>query len=175
MNAFDAVVIVMLILAARAGFKSGLLRSAATVLGYLTAMPVAVAVTPLVSPALAGNSPSPVSDTSVLLVGVFLATGMALGAVFRGAVAETIGPDISVVDRLAGLMVGTLRTLLVAITMVMSFDQLIASDRQPSFLNGSRLRPILSAAGQKTLKSLPPEVMAWIDRWKKDQLRSAIF
>jgi membrane protein required for colicin V production len=174
-NAFDAVVTVMLIMAARAGFKTGLLRSTATALGYLTAMPVAVAITPLVSPAFAGNSSNPVADSSVLLLGVFLVTGMALGAVFRSAVAETIGPDISMADRLAGSMVGSLRTLLVAITMVLSFDQIIAADRQPSFLNGSRLRPILSAAGQKGLKSLPPEVMAWIDRWKKDQLRSAIF
>src|SRR6516164_8248409 len=110
-NAFDAAVTVMLIMAARAGFKTGLLRSTATALGYLTAMPVAVAITPLVSPAFAGNSSNPVADSSVLLLGVFLVTGMALGAVFRSAVAETIGPDISMADRLAGSMVGSLRTL----------------------------------------------------------------
>jgi membrane protein required for colicin V production len=45
----------------------------------------------------------------------------------------------------------------------------VPSDRQPAFLNGSRLRPLLSAAGQRGFRSLPPEVAATIDRLKKDQ------
>jgi membrane protein required for colicin V production len=49
------------------------------------------------------------------------------------------------------------------------FDQLVPSDRQPAFLNGSQLRPPLSAAGQRGFRSLPPEVAATIDRLKNDQ------
>jgi membrane protein required for colicin V production len=51
----------------------------------------------------------------------------------------------------------------------MIFDQLVPPDRQPSYLAGSRLRPLLSVAGQTGFRSLPPEVAATIDRLKKDR------
>jgi membrane protein required for colicin V production len=52
MNTFDAVVYLCLIVAVIAGFKSGLLRSLATIFGYVTAALIAVAVTPQLSPFL---------------------------------------------------------------------------------------------------------------------------
>jgi len=58
---------------------------------------------------------------------------------------------------------------LVAVTLVLIFDQLIPVDRQPAFLTGSQLRPLFSAAGQKGFKSLPPEIAATIDRLKQQQ------
>jgi membrane protein required for colicin V production len=61
------------------------------------------------------------------------------------------------------------RVGLVAITLVLIFDSLVPSDRQPAYLAGSQLRPLLSAAGQKGFKSLPPEVAATIDRLKKER------
>jgi membrane protein required for colicin V production len=36
-------------------------------------------------------------------------------------------------------------------------------------LTGSQLRPLLSAAGQIGLNTLPPDVAAYIDRLKQDQ------
>jgi membrane protein required for colicin V production len=45
----------------------------------------------------------------------------------------------------------------------------VPSDRQPAFLTGSQLRPLLSGAGQKGFKSLPPDIAATIDRLKKDR------
>jgi membrane protein required for colicin V production len=36
-------------------------------------------------------------------------------------------------------------------------------------MTGSRLRPVLSAAGQMGVKSLPPDLVAAIDRLKKDR------
>lgn len=42
MNSFDAVVYLGLAIAAVTGFKTGLLRSALTILAYLIAMPIAV-------------------------------------------------------------------------------------------------------------------------------------
>jgi membrane protein required for colicin V production len=61
------------------------------------------------------------------------------------------------------------RVGLVAITFVLSFDQLVPSDRQPAYLRGSRLRPLLSLAGEKGVRSLPSDVVAYIDRLKKDR------
>ena len=64
---------------------------------------------------------------------------------------------------------GAVRVGLVAITLVLIFDQLVPSDRQPAFLTGSLLRPLLSEAGQMGFKSLPPDVAAYVDRIKKDR------
>jgi membrane protein required for colicin V production len=55
------------------------------------------------------------------------------------------------------------------VTLVLVFDQLVPADRQPAYLVGSQLRPLLSAAGQRGLRSLPPEVVALIDRLRKDR------
>lgn len=40
---------------------------------------------------------------------------------------------------------------------------------EPTFLAGSRLRPILSMAGELGLRSLPPDVAQMIDRLKRER------
>jgi membrane protein required for colicin V production len=67
------------------------------------------------------------------------------------------------------MMLGAVRVGLVAITLVLIFDQLVPIDRQPAFLVGSQLRPLLSTAGQKGFRSLPPDIAATIDRLKQTQ------
>jgi len=146
MNSFDAVVYLGLVVAVVTGFNAGLLRSAVTILAYLIAMPIAV-----------------------LFFGVFLIAGMVLGKLMRMALDETIGSEAGIGDRLAGAALGAVRVGLVAITLVLIFDQLVPSDRQPAFLTGSQLRPLLSEAGQMGFKSLPPDVAAYVDRIKKDR------
>jgi membrane protein required for colicin V production len=66
-------------------------------------------------------------------------------------------------------MLGAVRIGLVAVTMVLIFDRIIPVDRQPGFLIGSKLRPILLVAGQKGLKSLPSDVTAYIDQLKRER------
>jgi membrane protein required for colicin V production len=61
------------------------------------------------------------------------------------------------------------RVGLVAVAVVLVFDQLVPSDRQPTYLTGSQLRPLLSVAGQRGFKSLPPDIVAYIDRLKRDR------
>ena len=97
-------------------------------------------------------------------VSALLIAGMMLGRSMRMAIDETIGPDAGIGDRLAGAALAVVRIGLVAITLVLSFDRLAPSGRQPTYLAGSQLRPLLLAAGQKGLKSLPPAVTATIDR-----------
>jgi membrane protein required for colicin V production len=169
MNSFDVVVYVGLIVAGIAGFKAGLLRSAVTILAYLIAMPIAVWGTSMVSPAVGGRLSSPLMQNSLLFFGIFLVAGIVLGKLMRMALDETIGPESGIGDRLAGALLGAVRVVLVAITLVLIFDQLVPADRQPAFLTGSHLRPLLSIAGQKGFKSLPPDVTATIDRLKKDR------
>ena len=85
------------------------------------------------------------------------------------AVSETVGARIGIADRLAGSALGAVRIALVAVLMVLIFDQLIPADREPAFLRGSQLRPTLSMAARLGLKSLPPETTAFIDQLKKDR------
>ena len=169
MNSFDAVIYLGLAIAVITGFNAGLLRSAVTILAYLIAMPIAVWAMSLISPRIGGNFSSALPQNSLLLFGIFLIVGVGLGQMMRMALDETIGPRAGIGDRLAGAALGALRAGLVAITLVLVFDQLVPIDRQPAFLNGSQLRPLLSAAGQRGFRSLPPDVTATIDRLKRDR------
>jgi membrane protein required for colicin V production len=169
MNSFDAAVYVVGIVAIVSGFNAGFLRSVATIAGYLAAMPVAVAATPRLSRMLTDQFNTPGLQSPLLFFGVFLVAGIVFGALLRTAISETVGARISLPDRLAGSMLGAVRIALVAVTMVLIFDRIIPLDRQPAFLRGSQLRPILLMAGQQGLKSLPPDVTAFIDQLKKAQ------
>lgn len=169
MNSFDVIVYAGLIVAAVTGFNAGLLRSAVTILGYLIAMPVAVWATSLMSPQVAGKLASPLTQNSLLFFAIFLIVGIVLGKLLRMAVDETVGPEVGIADRLGGATLGAVRVGLVAVTFVLIFDQLVPADRQPGYLAGSQLRPLLSQAGQKGFKSLPPDVAVYIDQLKKDR------
>ncbi len=168
MSSFDAVVYVGLIVAVVTGFHAGLLRSAVTIVAYVFAMPIAVWATSMVSPAAAGKFDSPWQN-SVMFFGIFLIAGIVLGKIMRMALDDAIGTETGIADRLAGAVLGAVRVGLVAITLVLVFDQLVPAGRQPAFLTGSHLRPLLSIAGQKGFKSLPPDVTAYIDRLKKER------
>jgi membrane protein required for colicin V production len=169
MNSFDAAVSLGLVVAVVTGFNAGLLRSAVTILAYLIAMPIAISAMSLMYPHIGGNISSPLTQNLLLLFGIFLIVGIVLGKGMRMALDDTIGPGAGIGDRLAGAALGAVRAGLVAITLVLVFDRLVPSDRQPAFLNGSQLRPLLSVAGQSGFRSLPPEVAATIDRLKKDR------
>jgi membrane protein required for colicin V production len=166
---FDAVVYLCLAAAIIAGFFSGLVRSLATIFGYLVAAPVAVALMPYLSPVLAGQFHRASTGDWLWFTVVFAVIGIAFGAVSRMAVNEIVGPTISAPDRLAGAMLGAVRIGLVAVLIVLIFDRLIPPGREPDFLKGSRLRPILSQAAQQGLSSLPPDVETYIDRLKRER------
>src|ERR1700680_2083712 len=169
MNSFDAVVCIGLVIAVVTGFNAGLLRSAVTILAYLVAMPIAVWAMSLVSPGIDGKAGTPLMQNSLLFFGTFLISGIVLVKLMRMALDDAIGPQAGIGDRLAGAALGAVRVGLVAVTVVLIFDQLVPSDRQPAYLVGSQLRPLLSVAGQRGFKSLPPDVVAYIDRLKKDR------
>ncbi|SRR5712691_8252774 len=169
---FDAAVYLVLLVAVVAGFNSGFLRSMMTILAYVAAMPIAVAAMSLVSPktvsSAATQSHSLWGDKSLLFFGVFLVTGIVLGALLRLAVSKVVGSRIGIPDRLAGSLLGAARVGLVAVLLVLVFDRLIPAGREPAFLRGSQLKPYLSIAARAGLRSLPPETTAFIDQLKKE-------
>ena len=152
MNSFDAAVYIGLVIAVVTGFNAGLLRSAVTILAYLVAMPIAVWAMSLISPRIGDHANSPLTQNSPLLFGIFLIAGIVLGKLMRMALDETIGPDAGIGDRLAGAALGAVRVGLVAVTLVLVFDQLVPSDRQPAFLE--RFAAAAAAVGGRT-KRLP--------------------
>ena len=164
MNSFDVAVCFATLVAMIMGFNAGLLRSAATILAYLIAMPIAVWATSLVSRDAGGVA---LMQNPLPFFGTFLAAGIMLGKLMRLVLDEAIGTESGIVDRLAGSVLGAVRAGLIAISLVVIFDQLVPVDRQPSYLVGSRLRPLLSAAGQTGLRSLPPDLTAYVDRLKQ--------
>ena len=169
MNSFDIAVCLGLIIAVVTGFKTGLLRSALTILAYLVAMPLALWAMSVISPRLGAGPASPLPQGWVLFFGIFLVAGMVLGKLARMALDDAIGDEAGIADRLGGAALGAIRVGMVATSLVLVFDQLLPANRQPAFLNGSQLRPLFSAAGQMGFRSLPPDVAATIDRLKKER------
>ncbi len=168
-NLFDAAVYLCLAVAIITGFRSGLLRSLATIFGYLAAAPVAVTAAPYISPMLIEQFKVPPAQTWLVFAALFLVIGFVLGALLRLAISELVGVDISLPDRMAGAMLGAIRIVLLAVLMVVIFDRIIPAGREPAFLAGSQLRPILSQAGQAGLKSLPSDIADYIDQLKKQR------
>jgi len=169
MNPFDAVVYAVALIAVVTGFNSGLLRSLATILGYLIAAPIALAIAPGITGLVSAQLGTTPDKTWLVLCVVFLTLGLVVSALLRHAVGALTGPEVGLGDRAAGAVLGAVRIGLVAVLVVLIFDRIIPAGRQPAFLTDSRLRPYLSQAGQKGLKSLPPEVDAYIDRLKRER------
>ena len=169
MNVFDVIVITAVVVGIVIGFNAGLLRSLATILAWLIAAPVAVAITPRLTTLAFGQNAASSNQTSLLLCVALIAIGLIMSAVMRAAVSEFVGPDISLFDRVAGATLGFVRISLIAVLIVVIFDRLIPTDREPQFLAGSRLRPYLSAAGKAGLQSLPPEIDEYVDQLKRQQ------
>ena len=166
MNSFDAVVYAGLVVAMAMGFNAGLLRSAVTIVAYVAAMPIAVWATSLMSRDAGALA---VMHNPLPFFGTFLVAGIVLGKFMRLAVDETIGTKSGIADRLTGAALGAVRVGLIAVSVVVVFDQIVPADRQPAYLVGSRLRPLFSTAGQMGLKSLPADVTAYVDRLKRDR------
>jgi membrane protein required for colicin V production len=169
MNEFDAAVTAFAIFAIVTGFRAGLLRSLATIIGYLIAAPIAVAIAPQITPFVLGHSTNPADLAWLPLVVVFVAVGIVVGALLRILLNEFVGSEPGLPDRLAGAALGAVRTLLLAVLVVVAFDRIIPAGREPPFLAGSKLRPYLSAAGQEGLQSLPPDIEDYIDRLKRER------
>jgi membrane protein required for colicin V production len=169
MNSFDAVVYIGLVIAMVAGFNTGLVRSAVTILAYLVAVPIAMWAMSALSPPANGKLVSAFAQNGLVFFGVFLFAGMALGKLARVMVDEATGLHAGPVDRLCGAVLGAARVGLIAVTIVVVFERLVPTTLQPQWLNGSKLRPWLSAAGQRGFNSLPPDLAATVDRLTRER------
>lgn len=161
MSAFDAAFALAAAIAIIFGYQTGLLRSVATIVGYLCAAPIAVKLTSLAYSSAAVWSSL---QTALMFCVAFIGIGVAMAGAFRTAISDMVGDEVGLADRVAGSALGGFRIVLVALTLVLVFDRIIPAGREPAFLAGSALRPLLSIAGQAGLRSLPPETAAFIDQ-----------
>lgn len=168
-NLFDGAIYVCLAVAIIAGFRSGLLRSLATIFGYVIAAPVAVAIAPYLTPFLTERFKLPPAQVSLAFFAVFLVIGFIVAALLRSAVGEIAGNHISAPDRAAGALLGAIRVVLLAVLIVLVFERIIPAGREPAFLAGSKLRPVLAVAGREGLRKLPPDIAEYIDRIKRER------
>jgi membrane protein required for colicin V production len=168
-NLFDGAIYLCLAVAIISGFRSGLLRSLATIFGYVIAAPVALAIMPYLTPILSERLKWAPAQTSLSFFAVFIVIGFIVAALLRGAVGEIAGNHISAPDRAAGAFLGAIRVVLLAVLIVLVFERIIPPGREPPFLAQSTLRPILSKAGQEGLRKLPQDVTDFIDRTKRER------
>ena len=168
-NLFDLAVYVCLAFAVVAGYRSGLLRSLATIFGYVIAAPTTVALMPYLNPLLVERFRLPPAQISLAFFAVFFVIGFVLAAAMRGAVGEIAGDKIGAGDRAGGAFLGAIRIVLLAVVMVMVFERIIPPGREPPFFAQSKLRPVLSQAGEHGLRKLPPDVTDFIDRLKRQR------
>jgi membrane protein required for colicin V production len=173
MNAFDAAVLGLALIALITGFGSGLLRSLATILAYLVGAPVALAVSPGVSTWLMTQRFLP-SDQMQMLISVtpfliLVIVAMILGALMRGAVSGVTGSHMVLADRLLGAVLGVARVGLLAVAFVLILERMVPPGADPDWLKQSRLRPYLAAAGAQGLRALPPQALDYIERFKRER------
>ena len=72
--------------------------------------------------------PSPFAQNSPLFFGAFLVIGMVLGKLACFVLDDIIGPQAGIGDRLGGAALGAVRVGLIAITVVLIFDQLVPAN-----------------------------------------------
>src|SRR5215475_4244992 len=99
MNSFDAVISAIAVVVVVTGYRLGLLRSLATILGYLIAAPLAVALSPYLIALAFGRAGASAANVCFIVILTFLALGIAISALLRTVVAEFIDPDVSMFDR----------------------------------------------------------------------------
>ena len=168
-NLFDLAIYVCLFVAVVMGFMTGLLRSLATIFGYVCGMGVAVVAAPKLTSLLAGYLKFAPPPAWVVEIATFILAGAVIGALLRLVVGEMVGPNVSIPDRVAGALLGAFRIVLLAVLLVLVFDRMIPPGREPAFLKESQWRPVLSSAAQHGLQSLPPEVEDYIDRLRRQR------
>jgi membrane protein required for colicin V production len=169
MNLFDIAVYLFGLFAVITGFNSGLLRSLATILAYAVAAPLAVVLSPRVAEYLTSHSLLPPDKTTFVPLAVLIVAGMIFGFLMRRAVGTLTGGNTVFVDRLLGALLGAARILLVAVLLVLIFTRIIPPGREPSWYAESKLRPLLLMAGEKGLRTMPPQLADYIDRLKRER------
>ena len=157
-NPFDAAIYICLFVAVVMGFMTGLLRSFATIFGYVAAMGLAVALAPRLAPLMTAQFKLPAAQTWLVFGGVFLGAGIALSALLRLAVSEMVGPNVSIPDRVAGALLGAVRVGLLAVVLVLVFDRIIPPGREPAFLKGRNGGRCCRRPASRACSSLPPDV-----------------
>jgi membrane protein required for colicin V production len=169
MNQFDFAIALGIAAFMGLGFYSAFLRSLASILGYVAAAPLAMAATSYVSPALAGDAAPPWVRNFTLFFVVLLVAGAVVGRLLRHGLAEVIGDNVGIADRIVGALFGAARVGLVVLPVVVVFDRYVPLERQPQFFAGSKLRPYFSAAGQRGVNALPAEATIYLDRLSRQR------
>jgi membrane protein required for colicin V production len=128
-NLFDLAIYVCLFVAVVMGFMTGLLRSLATIFGYVCGMGVAMVAAPKLTSLLATYLKSAAPPTWIVVIATFIMAGAVIGRLLRLVVRELAGSDVSIPDRIAGAPLGAFRIVLLVVLLVLVFDRMSPSGR----------------------------------------------
>ena len=157
-NSFDLAVYACLFVAVVMGFMTGLLRSLATIIGYICGAGIAVAATPKTLSLLANYPKIPTPQTWIVVVAIFIVTGALISALLRLTVSGIAGRNVTVPDRIAGAALGAVRFAMLAIMLVLVFDRMMFPQRlavAASALIGGTVRNTVASTGSRRLPRSP--------------------
>ena len=106
----------------------------------------------------------------MLFFGIFLVAGIVLGKLMRMALDDSIGTEAGIGDRLAGAALGAVRVGLVAITLVLIFDQLVPTGSPAGIPDRlAAAAAVVGRPGKRVSSRCRRMSRPIIDRLKKDR------
>ncbi|WP_300378392.1 CvpA family protein [Henriciella sp.] len=161
LTAFDAIVIVLLIISTLMALVRGFMRELATLGAFIAALAAAYYARLYFRDPLARLMPSDTADwlpDLILFVGFFLLVYV-LVAWFGATLSKSIqGIDgVGFLDRLAGGVFGFARGAIVLIFFVFLIDQALEADRIPEWIRNAQTYPMLMD-GAEYVKQVAPAV-----------------
>jgi membrane protein required for colicin V production len=155
MTAFDWIAVGLLTASAILGLMRGASRQIASIVGFIIAIALAVAVGAPLGHAFEGMLHPPWlargAAMTLVFVAVYFAVTLVGAMITRGL--RSVG--LSGVDRVLGLGLGLTRGLVVLGAVFLALSAIAPNDHMPSWIGRARLWPLASGAG-KALQAVAP-------------------
>ncbi|WP_439813751.1 CvpA family protein [Zavarzinia sp. CC-PAN008] len=154
----DAAVLVILALSALFAFFRGFVREVLSVLAWIGAAVVAVALLPVGRPYAAEVITNPAIADAAAGVTIFV-IALIIFSLIGGLIASQVQKSaIGPLDRSLGLLFGVARGGLVLCIAYLLITRLDASDKDPEWMQQARSLPLVKAASERLYATLPPEL-----------------
>ena len=157
----DGILIGIMLISALLAMVRGFSREVLSIASWVAAAFAALTFYPLLSPILAGLSPT-IAETQILADGlaaaiIFLLVLIIVSYVTMLLADKIIDSRIGALDRSLGFVFGAVRGALIVIICLMGFIWL-ANDNEPEWVANAKSRPMLVAIGTSIRDALPSDL-----------------
>lgn len=159
LTAFDAIALTLIIVSALMALARGFLRELATLVAFVAAAAAAYVANLFLRPPLATllpeNLPSWTPD-AILILGTFILVYVTLAWIGGNISKHIQGADgVGVINRLAGLIFGTARGIVVMVGCVLIISLALPQERLPRWIAEAALYPYLADMAQNVRDYAP--------------------